>query len=99
MLIGERVRVERWRGGRVVVETAVVTRSDSWNGVWVGRRATGERPSEIPLGEFVKDDRICDDPPAPEPRPGEALGAVALLLAAGALAAVLAFRAVGPRLL
>lgn len=97
MQIGERVRVERLRGERLVVEHGVVTRADAWNGIWVGTRDTvGAQWHELPLGDFVEDGRITEEP-RPEPRAGEPLAALAVLLAAGAFAAVLAWRAILPR--
>lgn len=93
--LGDRVTVQRRREGRVVHEIGVVTRSDSWNGIWVGTGgARGGSWKELPLAEFVRDGHWTDGPPAPRSRRGEALGALAGLAVAGAFALWLVARAV-----
>lgn len=86
MRIGDQVAVEG-RGGRHV---GVITRADSWNGIWVKSARTGQ-PMEEPLGLFAAEGRLAEVKQAPRPgRRPEPLAA--LVVAAGAMAALIALR-------
>jgi hypothetical protein len=63
--VGDRVRVQRRRNGRVEFEIGVVTRSDTWNGIWVGRLDTVQGGYvEVPLGTFASGGDLGEPPAA-----------------------------------
>jgi hypothetical protein len=87
MRIGDQVAVEG-RGGRHV---GVITRSDSWNGIWVRSARTGQ-PMEEPLGRFAAEGRLAEVERAPRRSARRPEPLAALVVAAGAMAALIALR-------
>lgn len=106
MRIGDIVAVDVGCGPSVMNYVGIVTRADSWNGIWVtSTRGFDGDIAELPLADFASGGRLVDRPDlepiladeeekeaAPARRAPIPL-ATAVVVAVGAVATWLAFRA------
>jgi hypothetical protein len=100
MRIGDIVSVDVGSGPSVTNYVGVVTRSDSWNGIWVtSTRGSDGDIAEQPLAEFAAGGILRDRPDLAPKSPEEESEAenrnplaAALFVAVGAVATVFALR-------
>lgn len=102
MRIGDIVAVDVGPSGSVMNYIGVVTRADSWNGIWVTstRSADGDI-AELPLALFAEGGELVDRPdlePPPEEPPRRPTLATALAVFAGAVVTVFALRGLARRM-
>jgi hypothetical protein len=100
MRIGDIVAVDVGLGPSVLNYVGVVTRADSWNGIWVtSTRGCDGDISEVPLADFAAGGRLVDRPdldvreaPEAEPPRRRKPFTAAMFVAMGAVAALFALR-------